>query len=173
MWSRHPEIVFAPYLNGELDAEESRRLQEHVEGCARCSEGLAEAKSAMDRLAREIDQIAEPDWVVYRAELHRKLNARRYRAPARRWTPRWAWASVATAAAATAAIALTLALSRPQPPAVEQLALEGGWADADIGLLQDYPVVEHLDLLENYDVIENLDSLTPAEPPQHHESRSS
>src|SRR5579875_3003319 len=102
MWSRHPEIVFAPYLNGELDAEESRRLQEHVEGCARCSEGLAEAKSAMDRLAREIDQIAEPDWVVYRAELHRKLNARRYRAPARRWTPRWAWASVATAAAATA-----------------------------------------------------------------------
>jgi anti-sigma factor RsiW len=173
MWPRHPEIVFAPYLSGELDPEESRRLQEHLAGCARCREGLADAKSVMDRLALEIDRIAEPDWAAYQLELRRKLNARRYRAPARRWSPRWAWASIATAAAATAAIVLTLALGRPRPPAVDQLALEGGWADADIGLLQDYPVVEHLDLLENYDVIENLDSLTPPEPPQHHESRPS
>ncbi len=35
----------------------------------------------------------------------------------------------------------------------------------EIGLLRNYPVVEHLDLLENYDVIERLDELTPAVNP--------
>ncbi len=67
---------------------------------------------------------------------------------------------------------LALALSTgPRPPGVDQLEVEGALADADIGLLREYPVVEHLDLLENYDVIENLDQLTPPSRP-HDESRS-
>ncbi len=173
LWRKHPESAFALYLRGELEASESQHLQEHLAGCDRCRAGLAAAESAISALSRRIEQLPEPDWATYQTELRRKLNARRYRAPASRWRHGWAWASLATAAVATSALVLALVLSAgPRTPAVDQLAVEGGLADADIGMLRDYPVVENLDLLENYDVIENLDQLTPPSAP-HHESRPS
>ncbi len=174
MWpTHHPETALVPYLRGELSAEEGEPLRAHLEGCARCREELASAESVMRELARRIGQIPEPDWAVYQSQLRRKINARRQGAPVRRWRPGLAWASLATAAVATAAIVLALALlPGPRAPAVDQLEVEGALADADIGLLRDYPVVEHLDLLENYDVIENLDQLTPPSRP-HAVSRSS
>jgi anti-sigma factor RsiW len=173
LWRKHPETAFAPYLRGELDASESRRLQEHLAECARCREGLAAAESVMGALARRVEQLQEPDWTAYQVELRRKLNARRYRTPAERRRYRWAWASLAAATVATSAIVLGIALSAgPHAPAVDQLVVEGALADADIGMLRDYPMVENLDLLENYDVIENLDQLTPPSTP-HHESRPS
>jgi len=173
MWSSHPEIAFAPYLRGELDAEETRHLRAHLESCARCREGLTAAEAVMHELARRVERLPEPDWTAYQAQLRRKLNARRDAARVSRWRPEWAWASLATAAVATAAMVLMFTLGGgPRPPGVDQLEVEAGLADADIGLLRDYPVVEHLDLLENYDVIENLDQLTPPGPP-HVESRPS
>ena len=44
-------------------------------------------------------------------------------------------------------------------------------SDADVGLLANYRVVEHLDLLENYDVIQHLDELAPGDR-QNHETSS-
>lgn len=173
MWRTHPESALMPYLRGELTAEEGERLRTHLEGCARCREELASGESVMRQIARRVEQIPEPDWAAYRYQLRRKLNARRDQ-PVRRWRPGLAWASLATAAVATSAIVLALALStgpRAPAPGVDQLEVEGGLADADIGLLRAYPVVEHLDLLENYDVIEDLDQLTPPSPP-HAVSRS-
>jgi anti-sigma factor RsiW len=171
MWSRHPETALAPYLRGELGIEESKRLQTHLEGCARCRDGLASAEAVMQEIALRVGQIPEPDWTAYHYQLQRKLNAR-VGERVRRWRPGLAWASLATAAVATSAIILAFALSSgPRAPAVDQLEVEGALADANIGLLRDYPVVEHLDLLENYDVIENLDQLTPPSRP-HAVSRS-
>ncbi len=171
MWRTHPETALVPYLRGELTAEEGERLRTHLEGCARCREELASAESVIREIARRVDQIPEPDWAVYQRQLRRKLNAQRGER-VRRWRPGLAWASLATAAVATSAIVLAFALSAgPRAPAVDQLEVEGALADADIGLLRDYPVVEHLDLLENYDVIENLDQLTPPSRP-HAVSRS-
>ncbi len=172
LWRRHPETAFAPYLRGELDASESARLRAHLAGCARCRAAVAETEAVMGAVAQRVEQLAEPDWAAYQRELRRKLNARRARASAPRPANRWVWASFAAAAVATSAILLALALSGPRPPVVDQLAIESGLADADLGMLRDYPVVENLDLLENYDVIENLDQLTPPAGP-HHESRSS
>ncbi len=173
MWSAHPETALLPYLNGELSVEESTRLRAHLNDCARCREELAAAETVMQEVARRVEQIPVPDWTAYNYQLRRKLNARRGE-PVRRWRPGLVWASLATAAVAGSAIVLALALApQPRPPvvAVDQLEVEGELADADIGLLRAYPVVEHMDLLENYDVIENLDQLAPPSPP-HVVSRS-
>jgi anti-sigma factor RsiW len=171
MWSRHPELDLLLYLRGELGTKQGERMRVHLEGCTRCREALASAEAVTQELARRLDQIQEPDWADYQNQLRRKLNARRgERVP--RWRPGLAWASLATAAVATTAIVLAFALAPgSRPPAVDQLEVEGALADADIGLLRDYPVVEHLDLLENYDLIENLDQLTPPSSP-HAVSRS-
>lgn len=166
MLERHPETEIAPYLSGELSADERERVAAHLAGCARCRDDADAFAAALKALASDVAQIAEPDWSAYRAELHRKIAARRDRPQtlrARWWSPRIAWASMATAGAAVAAIVLILTLSpRSQigAPPVDQLAMEDAIGVTDIGLLRDYPVVEHLDLLENYDVIEHLDEFT-------------
>lgn len=163
----HPEADLVPYLRGELSAEEGERLRTHLEACARCREELVAAESVLHEVSRRIEQIPVPDLSVYQRQLRRKLNARRAER-VQRWRPglAWPWLATATAGVATAAIVLMFALATgPRPPAVDQFEIEGALADADIGLLRDYPVVEHLDLLENYDVIENLDQLTPPSRP--------
>lgn len=170
MSERHPETEIAPYLRGGLSADEHDRVASHLARCARCRDDADAFTAALNTLASDVAQIAEPDWSVYRAELHRKIAARRDRpqtARVRWWSPpRIAWASMATASAAVAAIVLVLTLgprSQIGAPPVEQLAMEDAMRTADIGLLRDYPVVEHLDLLENYDVIEHLDEFTPTD----------
>ena len=52
-------------------------------------------------------------------------------------------------------------------PGVDQLDLQQELSSADVGLLVNYRVVEHLDLLENYDVIEHLDELPPGDSQTH------
>jgi anti-sigma factor RsiW len=169
MRERHPETEIAPYLRGELSGDERERVAAHLAGCARCHDDAGAFAAVLKTLALDVAQIAEPDWSVYRAELHRKIAARRYRPQTSRagwWSPRIAWASMATAGAAVAALVLILTLSpRSQlgAPPVDQLAMEDAIGVTDIGLLRDYPVVEHLDLLENYDVIEHLDEFTPTD----------
>ncbi|HUY28362.1 MAG TPA: zf-HC2 domain-containing protein [Candidatus Binataceae bacterium] len=167
----HPRTELAPYLRGDLSAAERERVARHLEGCARCRADADAYAAVLKAIAFESAAISEPDWTDYRAEIHRKIAARRAPvSPERaRWklSPRLAWTSIAAAGAAVAAIVLLLMLGpRPEPggaPPVEQLAMEDAIGAADVGLLRDYPVVEHLDLLENYDVIEHLDEFAPAD----------
>ncbi len=169
MSARHPETEIAPYLRGELSAGERARVAAHIAGCARCRADAEAFAAVLKTLASDVAQIAEPDWSAYRAELHRKIAARRDHPQTSRsgwWSPRIAWVSMATAGVAVAAVVLILTFSpRLQigAPPVDQLAMEDAIGVTDIGLLRDYPVVEHLDLLENYDVIEHLDELTPTD----------
>ncbi len=44
----------------------------------------------------------------------------------------------------------------------DRIAQEAVMSGADIDMLRDYPIVEHLDLLENYDTIAHLDDLAPS-----------
>ena len=70
------------------------------------------------------------------------------------------------AGAAIAVLIITLVMhrgSRIETPGVDQLAMEQDMGSADVGLLVNYRVVEHLDLLEDYDVIEHLDELAPGD----------
>jgi anti-sigma factor RsiW len=160
--SSHPQTALLPYLRDELDADERTRVADHLQGCAECRESAESLAALSAELARQMERMPVPEWTAYRAQLHRKLAAREQTA-GRWWHPGLAWGSLATAGVAVAALILVLTIrSGPGTPSVEQLAMENEMASADIGLLRNYPVVEHLELLEDYDVIEHLDELPPA-----------
>ena len=76
---------------------------------------------------------------------------------------------MALGAVAVAVIAIVLVLHRrgQRTPGVDQLELQQEMSGADVGLLANYRVVEHLDLLENYDLIEHLDELAPGDRQNH------
>jgi anti-sigma factor RsiW len=177
----HPETEIVPYLRGELSADERARVGTHLEGCAQCREAAKASSAILSNLARVVDDVREPDWAEYRGELRRKLRAAqagsasvrgRWWADLRR--PVFGWPSMAMGAAAVAVLAIAIVMNRgagPNAPGVDQLELQQELSSADVGLLANYRVVEHLDLLENYDVIEHLDELGPGDQ-QNHETPS-
>ena len=172
MFERHPETALIPYSRGELSGEERARVEAHLRGCDPCR-GLVESSSAvLNAVGQMMSEVREPDWIAYRAELRRKLAARQEPREAW-WRPRlaWGWRSLAAVGAAAIALLLIVSIRKPLQPAgppMDQIAMESELKGADIGLLQNYKVVEHLDLLENYDVIENL----PSTPQQGNEKSS-
>ncbi|HYA34742.1 MAG TPA: zf-HC2 domain-containing protein [Candidatus Binataceae bacterium] len=172
MFAKHPETALIPYLRGELDRDERSRVESHLQTCARCRASMESSASMLREISEKVAQIPEPDWTRYRAQLRIRLAARREQ-PQTWWRPAYSWMSLAAAGAVAATIVATIAIRPTQQlgptPPVDQLALED--APADLGLLRDYPVVEHLDLLENYDEISNLDQFAPA--PSRNEKSSS
>jgi len=187
MVTNHPDTQIVPYLRGELSADERARVGAHLEGCAQCRESADASAAILSNLARVVDDVREPDWSEYRGELKRKLRARqassanvrgrwrRLQEDLRLPVPIFSWPSMALGAAAVAVLALAIVMHRgagtSQAPGVDQLELQRELSSADVGLLANYHVVEHLDLLENYDVIEHLDELGPGDR-QNHESPS-
>jgi anti-sigma factor RsiW len=170
----HPETEIVAYLRGELSADERARVQAHLDECAQCRESAQASSAILSSLARVVDNVREPDWASYRGELRRKLQdaqASGGRARGRWWDdlqwPVLRWPSMAIGAVAIAVLAIAIVIHQgagSQAPGVDQLEMEQELSSADVGLLANYHVVEHLDLLENYDVIEHLDELGPENP---------
>lgn len=178
----HPDLDLVPYIRGELSADERARVERHLEDCARCRETAASSSAILAQVSRALDEVRAPDWNAYRAELHRKLADRdgRGRVDKKRWWPSQLrlpvirWPAMALAGAAVALLAIAIVMHRgpgTEAPGVEELAMEQEMSGADVGLLANYRVVEHLDLLENYELIEHLDELGP-EDRQNHETSS-
>jgi anti-sigma factor RsiW len=174
----HPETEIVPYLRGELSADDRARVSMHLEECAQCRASAEASSAILSNLARVVEDVREPDWTTYRAELKRKLrDAKASRE--RRWAglrmPELRWPSMAIGGAAVAILAIAIAMYRGsslQAPGVDQLELQQELSSTDVGLLANYHVVENLDLLENYDVIEHLDELGPGTPRQNNETPS-
>ena len=165
----HPQPALVSYARGQLGADESEAVRLHLEGCAACRAEAASLLATWEEVSVRIEELPQPEWIAYRSELRRKLDARHF-SRRRRWV--FGLASL-TAAGAAAVAALLLAVRSPTHalPPVEELALEQQLGSNDLGLVRDYPVVERLDLLENYDVVEHLNELSPA-PSEQHGSRS-
>ena len=166
----HPQPALVPYVRGQLGTEESEEVRLHLEGCALCRAEAASLLATWEEVSARLEGLPQPEWIAYRSELRRKLEARHF-GPRRRWM--FGLASLTAAGAAAAAAALLLVVRSPTHaiPPVEELALEQQLGSNDLGLLRNYPVVERLDLLENYDVIEHLNELSPA-PSEQHDTRS-
>ncbi len=162
----HPDLALVPYLRGELSQAERESVALHLDGCARCRAELDAFAAVLERVASGIGDLPAPDWIAYRSELRRKLEGRGTRRH-RLWLA--GWASLAAAGVAAALVLAMRPSSRKAVP-MEELAMEQQLGSNDLGLLENYPVVERLDLLENYDVIEHLDQLPPPEEP--HDSQS-
>ncbi len=163
----HPETALVPFMRGELAGAQRDRVAQHLEGCAECRASAQSLHGLLAELSTRLDELPQPDWGIYQAQLRRKLAERSQPRP-RWWRPGVVWGGLAvTAATAVLALWLTLPGSRPSlmPAADDQLALEQQMDIADVGLLRNYAVVQRLDLLENYDVIEHLDELRPSGKP--------
>jgi len=96
-------------------------------------------------------------WAYYRAELRGKLEARRGR---RVWW--WRPAPLLLSASVAGALLLLVAVwsGRETLTGADPFALEEASIGRQLGLLQEYQVVERLDLLEDLDVIRDLDGLS-------------
>jgi anti-sigma factor RsiW len=181
MAAKHPETELVPYLRGGLDADQRALVARHLDQCAECRESAESASAILSQLSAAVEAVPAPDWVAYRADLRRKLliaspepaGARGRLLPALFRLPAFGWPSIALGATAAAMLAIVLLMHRGnvQTPGVDQLELQTDISGADVGLLANYPVVEHLDMLENYDVIEHLDELAPGDR-QNHEASS-
>jgi anti-sigma factor RsiW len=167
MAAMHPETELIPFLRDELNAAERERVRHHLDDCAQCRETKDAMAVTMRLVAARLAELPTPEWSAYRRELRLKLVARAEARP--RWwrRPLVLWPSMATAGVGIAALFLALSM-RPSvhgaAPGVDLLAMEQPTEAVDVGLLDNYPVVEKLDLLENYDVIENLDQVPTAQP---------
>ena len=161
----HPQPALVPYVRGQLDPDDSEGVRLHLEACAACRVEAAALRATFEEVAARIEELPQPEWIAYRTQLRRKLDARRF-GRRRRWM--FGVASLTAVGAAVAATLLLIVRAPLQPvPRVEELALEQQLGSNDLGLLRNYPVVEQLDLLENYDVIEHLNELSPAPSDQH------
>src|SRR5215475_6855725 len=157
--ARHPETDLVPFLRGELPPAERERVERHLEECPDCRQDTDLLRDLLEHVARSIGRPPDVNWARYRAELREKLDARR--------APRaWWWRQVPMALSASVAGVLLLVgvwtgyrMTGGEPLTPEQASL-----GSELGLLQEYQVVEQLDLLEDLDVIRNLDGLDAARP---------
>jgi anti-sigma factor RsiW len=182
MAAKHPATELVPYLRGALGVDRRALVEQHLDQCAQCRESAESATAILSQLSVAVEAVPAPDWVAYRADLRRKLltarpepvDARGRLRPSMFRMPAFGWPSIAIGAAAAAMLAIVLVTHRGsgvQTPGVDQLELQTDIGSADVGLLANYRVVEHLDLLENYEVIEHLDELAPGDR-QNHEASS-
>jgi len=150
--AKHPDTDLVPYLRGELPPAERERIARHLEECPDCRQDTEHLRDLLGDLARSIGQPPAVNWTRYRAELREKLEARRGRRV-------WWWRPVPLALSASLAGALLVVAvwsgRQISDPFTPDEALLGG----QLGLLQQYQMVERLDLLEDLDVIHNLDGL--------------
>ena len=162
MAATHPQTELIALLRSELNAAEQDRLRHHLDDCADCRAELDALGATMRLVSERLEELPTPEWSAYRRELRLKL-AGRAESRSRWWRrPIVLWPSIATAGVGIAALILALTMrpgSQNPAPGVDLLAMEQPGEAVDVGLLDNYPVVEKLDLLEDYDVIEHLDQV--------------
>ena len=112
-------------------------------------------RDILDTLARTAPAPPDVHWGRYRAELREKLETRRAR---RTW---WRRPVPVALSASLAGVLLFFAVwgGHRNGTGTDLTALEEAVLGGQLGLLQQYAVVERLDLLEELDVIRNLDRL--------------
>lgn len=153
--AKHPDTELVPYLRGELPAADRERVARHLDECTDCRRDTEELRDLLGDLARSVEQPPAVNWARYRAELREKLEARRGR---RVWW--WRPLPLAVSAGLAAAVLLVAVWSgREVSTGADPFLLEEASIGGQLGLLQEYRMVERLDLLEDLDVIRDLDGL--------------
>ena len=168
MNSRHLEDELSSYVSGELDADETRRVEEHLRECAACSEKVT-AFRQLNEVLNEANALDPSPFFTKRVmasvEEEKKIVAFRSRRTI-------AWLSIA--ASIVFAVFLisvrkeTVPVPPPishwhpnahtQPETVAPTVKEKEPAQQPISK-EDADLIANLDVLENMDVIQNYDNL--------------
>ncbi len=102
MTERHPDELLGPFVDNELEAEERRQVQAHLDSCARCTEEVFLASRAQTALAA-LEELPAP--------LGLATPAIQQARPQKRWAGRLQWAA-GSAAAAALVIAIAIVVWR-------------------------------------------------------------
>ena len=130
MFSKHVTKNLSAYCHGELAAEESRRIAEHLIGCNRCRRQFEEIKLGV-KLAECLPQLAAPDslWLELESRLAAETNQSRVesskqsRFSFKLWQP--GFAGVAAGLLLSAVLGAWLFYSRESRPFWEVARLNG------------------------------------------------
>jgi hypothetical protein len=153
-----PELVLFHY--GELEGAERDRVEGHLNGCAACTQSLADLATFLPQTVLA-DEPPQTFWNDYSRELRHKLAELDEHAP---WWRKFffafrPWAMPALATSAVVALALTFTLGkdlwqeRELAPPVDQAILEV------------LPIAENLDLFRNLEILDNLEILQQMSEP--------
>lgn len=138
----------SPYLDGRLPPAAARRLEAHLEECARCRAEWEELRALKALLAGSAPPPAPPGlWDVVYAGLREHVDRRPAPRPAAAWTG-WLWrrAPVMTAGLAILALAAILPVQRlQQSPAGSGVTIDELVA-RHAGYCARQPLLEHASL---------------------------
>jgi anti-sigma factor RsiW len=81
-WLRRRQLVcrqavalMSDYLDGRLDASDSRRLEQHLAACPHCTEYLAQLRATIDALGRAEPEDLSDDAVAELVDLYRQWRS--------------------------------------------------------------------------------------------------
>ena len=160
---QHPEAKLIAYVKGELTERDHRRVGDHLATCPECTRTVEDFRWILDDLASSVPPPPQIHWGAYRAELRKKLEARRQ--------PSWGWQwlrrplpMALSAAVAGALLIFAFQSGSYRPAATADLAfLEESAVANRLDLLRQYSMLERLDLWEDLDVVRQLDQIPPTQ----------
>jgi len=138
MKCRRVERNLSAYLDGELPAEESLRVGEHLKACSRCRRRFEEL-TRVETILSEFPGRDPSPFLWTRVQARLEAGRERRSRPARVFV--W-WASVAAASLVLVAAGIAYWRSTGERPEVAGLEVA---------------IAEDLELYENFDLIRNLD----------------
>ena len=156
---RHPETELIEFVRGELVGRAHDRVARHLESCAACRATRDDFRHALYALGGSVPEPPAIHGARYRAELRRKLEARREQAATRTW---WRWPVPLAVSAGLTGMLFFLAVHGGFRPAdrANVMAFEEAAIAPKLELLRNYGLVERLDLLEDFDILRSLASPT-------------
>lgn len=154
---QHPETELIAFVRGELVGRAHDGVARHLESCAACRSTRDDFRHALDALGDSVPQPPAMHGARYRAELRRKLEARREQAATRAW---WRWPVPLALSAGLTGMLLFLAVHGGFRPAdrADVMAFDEAAIAPRLELLRNYALVEQLDLLEDFEILRSLDS---------------
>lgn len=151
---QHPETELVAFVHGELAGPARDRVVRHLASCPACRATRDDFRHALDALRGGAPEPPAVHWTRYRAELHRRIEARQERSATRAW---WRWPVPLALSAGLAGILLFLAVQGGARPSILILGPEEAAIAPRLELLRHYRVVERLDLLEDFEILQSLD----------------
>ena len=149
------------FAEGELNQEESRRVETHLAGCAACGREAALLTETLARV-RALPEPEAPDgfWDDFGVSVQQRIAAESpprlpYFRRVSAWFDGFSWLRPVPVLGAAAALGLLLAIGLVRSPRTSR-DLPAGEV---LMVGESLPIAQDLDLLEQFDLLEDLDLL--------------
>ncbi|MGE4580320.1 MAG: anti-sigma factor [Desulfuromonadales bacterium] len=142
---RCPEEELTLYYYGELEPDERRAIEKHLEGCAACRQQLAALEPLLGALPKPVIGLGTEEKQRFSTQVMERLD----RQQKRRFLPLFG------GGLATAAAVLLLLLNTGSPPDLAPPAGNNGMV-AELEGLPEMELLRNLDILEEFELLQEL-----------------